>query len=81
MQRREGGLSAVMTARALLESLEITNGAQEASLEGSSTRLEACEKNPGQRQTARHNEMFSTLDSSLRLRVWGGGELLRYNFS
>lgn len=77
MQRREGGLSAVMTARALLESSEITNGAKRASLEGSSTRLEACEKNPGQRQTARHNEVFSTLDSSLRLYLWDGGELLR----
>jgi len=74
MQRREGGLSAVMTARALLESPKITNG---ASLEGSNTRLEACEKKPGQRQTARHNEVFSTLDSSLRLYVWSGGELLR----
>ncbi|KAI2651354.1 5-hydroxytryptamine receptor 3A [Labeo rohita] len=64
------------TAQALMESSEITNGAQGASLEGSSPRLEACEKNPEQRQTAQHHEMFSTLDSSLRLHVWGGGDLL-----
>lgn len=60
-----------------MENSEITNGAQGVSLERSSPRLEAREKNPEQRYTAQHNEMFSTLDSSLRLHVWGGGDLLR----
>lgn len=66
-----------MTECLLMESSEITNGAQRASLEGSSPGLEACKKILEQHQTAQHNEMFSTLDSSLRLHVWGGIDLLR----